>query len=86
MMVNVNVYISNSAHTEMKSAKTQMSRAFLTLVFFVKHLLLVPLDMPRKDFKVFRIFEELFEFVIDSPLYSLLGSRDSPRVFITGES
>jgi hypothetical protein len=35
-------------------------------VFFIKHHLLVPLDTPRKDFEFFRIFEELFEFVINS--------------------
>jgi hypothetical protein len=58
--------------------KGTVSRDFLTLVFFIKHLLLVPLDTPRKDFDFFRIVEELFEFVIDSPVYSLPGSRDSP--------
>jgi hypothetical protein len=58
--------------------KGTVSRDLLTLFFFIKHLLLVPLDTPRKDFEFFRIFEELFEFVIDSPAYSLGGSRDSP--------
>ncbi len=64
-----------------RQVKGTVSRDFLTLVFFIffiKHLLLVPLDMPRKDFEFFRIFEELFEFVIDSPVYSLPESRDSP--------
>ncbi len=61
-----------------KILKGTVSRVFLTLVFFIKHLLLVPLDKPRKDFELFRIFEELFEFVIDSPVYSLPGSQDSP--------
>ncbi len=65
----------NSEYLEFKGT---VSRDFLTLVFFIKHLLLVPLDTPRKDFKFFRIFEELIEFVIDSPVYSLPGSRDSP--------
>jgi hypothetical protein len=37
-----------------------------------------PVRKPRKDFELFRIFEELFEFVIDSPMYSLPGSGDSP--------
>jgi hypothetical protein len=50
---------------------------FLTLVFFIKQLLLFLLDMPRKDFKFFWIFKKLFVFVIDSPVYSLPGSRDS---------
>ncbi len=54
--------------------KGTVSQDFLTLVFFIKHLLLVPLDTLRKDFEFFRIFEELFEFVIDSPVYSLPGS------------
>ncbi len=57
--------------------KGTVSRDFFTLVFFIKHLLLVSLDTPRKDFKFFRIFEELFKFVIDSPVYSQPGSRDS---------
>jgi hypothetical protein len=60
------------------SIKGTVSRDFFTLFFFIKHLLLVPLDTPRKDFEFFRIFEELFEFVIDSTVYSLPGSRDSP--------
>jgi hypothetical protein len=58
--------------------KGTVSRDFFTLVFFIKQLLLVPLNMARQDFKFFRIFEELFEFVIDTPVYSLPGSRDSP--------
>jgi hypothetical protein len=43
--------------------------------FSIKQL--VPLYTSRKDFEFFRIFEELFVFVIDSPLYSQPGSRDS---------
>jgi hypothetical protein len=58
--------------------KGTVSRDILTLVFFIKYLLLVSLDTPRKDFEFFRILEELFEFVIDSPVYSQPGSRDSP--------
>ncbi len=33
--------------------KGTVSRDFLTLFFFIKQLLLVPLDMPRKDFEFF---------------------------------
>ncbi len=55
--------------------KGTVSRDFLTLVFFIKHLLLVPLDMPRKDYEFFRILEELFEFVIDSPVVNTPRSR-----------
>jgi hypothetical protein len=51
--------------------KGTVSRDFFTLVFFIKHLLLVPLDTPRKDFEFFRIF--------DSPVYSLPGSRFGHR-------
>jgi hypothetical protein len=47
------------------SLKGQCQEIF-ALVFFIKHFLLVPLDSPRKDFKFFRIFEELFVFIIDS--------------------
>jgi hypothetical protein len=58
--------------------KGTVSQDFLTLVFFIKHPLLVSLNTPRKYFKFFQIFKELFEFVIDSPVYSQPGSRDSP--------
>jgi hypothetical protein len=51
----------------------------VSLVFFViRQPLLIPLDMSRKNFEYFRIFEELFVFVIDSLVYSPPGSRDSP--------
>jgi hypothetical protein len=53
--------------------------------FFIRHLLLVPLDTPRKELEFVRIFEELFEFVIDSPMYSLQGSLDS-SVYSSRES
>ncbi len=49
----------------------------LRLWVFFKQFLLVPLETPRNYFKYFRIFEELFIFVIDSPVYSPPGSRDS---------
>ncbi len=62
----------------LKVFKGTVSRDFLTLVFFIKQLLLFPLDMPRKDFEFFRIFKKLFVFLIDSPVYSLPGSWDSP--------
>jgi hypothetical protein len=54
-----------------------VSQDVLTLVFFIKQLLLFPLDMPRNDFKFFRIFKKLIILVIDSPVYSLPESRDS---------
>jgi hypothetical protein len=59
------------------SIKGTVSRDFFTLVFFINHLLLVPLDTPRKDFEFFRIFKELFQFVIDSPVYSSSNAKDS---------
>ncbi len=43
--------------------------------FFIKQLLLVPPDTPRKDFDFFRIFEELF-----------CVHNQLPGVFIAGES
>jgi hypothetical protein len=56
-------------------------------VLFIKQLLLVPSDKPKKDFEIFRIFKELFVFIIDSPVYSSQGNQDfSLYVFITGES
>jgi hypothetical protein len=34
-----------------------------------------PIGMPRNDFEFFRIFVELFVFVIDSPAINTPGSR-----------
>jgi hypothetical protein len=62
-----------------------VSRDFLNLVFFIIHLLLVPLDTPRKDFKFFWIFEELFEFCKRLPGVFITGESSLPGVFITGE-
>jgi hypothetical protein len=36
------------------------------LRFFIKHLLLLPIAVARKDFEFFQIFMELFLFLIDS--------------------
>ncbi len=44
--------------------KGTVSRDLLNCVFL---LLLVPFDTPRKVSEIFRIFEELFVFVIDLP-------------------
>jgi hypothetical protein len=55
--------------------KGTVSRDFSCPVFFIKHLLLVPIGMPRADFKFFRIFVELFVFIIDSPVMNTPGSR-----------
>ncbi len=46
--------------------KATVSRDFSCPVFFIKQLLLVPIGMPKTDFEFFRIFAELFVFVIDS--------------------
>ncbi len=51
-----------------------MSRDFSCPVFFIKHLLVL-IGMPRTDFEFFRIFVELFVFVIDSPAMNTPGSR-----------
>ncbi len=55
--------------------KGTVSRDFSGPVFFIKHLLLVPIGMPRTDFEFFLIFVELFVFVIDSPVMNTPGSR-----------
>jgi hypothetical protein len=55
--------------------KATVSRDFSCPVFFIKQLLLVPTGMPRNDFEFFRIFVELFVFVIDSPAMNTPGSR-----------
>ncbi len=39
--------------TFLKILKGTVSRDFFTLFFFIKQLLLFPLDMPRKDFEFF---------------------------------
>ncbi len=53
--------------------KGTMSRDLLCLVVFVKQLLLVPLNILRKNFDFNTIIEELFDF-FDSPVHSLPGS------------
>jgi hypothetical protein len=55
--------------------KGRVSRDFSSPVFFIKQLLLVPMGMSRNDFEFFRIFVELFVFVIDSPVMNTPGSR-----------
>ncbi len=55
--------------------KGTVSRDFSSAGFFIKQLRLVPMGMPRNDFKFFRIFVELFVFVIDSPVMNTPGSR-----------
>jgi hypothetical protein len=69
-----NIIDMKTSSVEWRSLKGTVSRDYLTLFFFIKHLPLVPLNTPRKNFKFFWIFEELFEFVIDSPVYSSPGS------------
>ncbi len=48
--------------------------------FFIIQRLLVPKDLEKKDFEFFRMFVELFVFLIDSLTCSSLGSRDSPVI------
>ncbi len=55
--------------------KGTVSRDFSCPVFFIKQLLLVPIGKPRNDFEFFRIFVELFVFVIDSSAMNTPGSR-----------
>jgi hypothetical protein len=55
--------------------KATVSRDFSCPVFFIKQLLLVPIGKPRNDFEFFRIFMELFVFVIDSLVMNTPGSR-----------
>ncbi len=57
--------------------KGTVSRDFLTPDSFIKQLLLDPLDMHGNDLEFFGIFEKLFVFVIDNPVYSPPGSGDS---------
>ncbi len=64
---------SGSATHFTRTVKGIVSRDLLTLVFSSEQLLLVLLDMHKKDFEFYRIFAELVVFVIDSPVYS---SRD----------
>ncbi len=40
----------------------EQSEIFLTFVFFIKRLILVPIDMPEIDFELCRIFAEFFIF------------------------
>ncbi len=58
--------------------KGTVSQDFLCPILFIKQLLLVPIGMPRNDFKFFLIFVELFVFAIDSPAMNTPGSRYNP--------
>ncbi len=49
-----------------------------SLLFFTKQFLLIPLNIPRKDFEFCPIVLELFVFLTDSRVYSPPWSRDSP--------
>jgi hypothetical protein len=55
--------------------KGTISWDFFYSGFFIKQLLLVQPDTPRKDFEFFRIFEELFCVHNQLPVYSSPGSR-----------
>jgi hypothetical protein len=46
--------------------------------FYVKQLLLVPLDILKNNFDFNTKTEELFDFKGDSPVYSQPGRLDSP--------
>ncbi len=59
---------------------------FLTLVVLIKQLVVVPLDISRKDSDFLSIFEELFVFLIDYPVYSSFASRDSLVYSSSGSS
>ncbi len=55
--------------------KGTVSRNLSSSLFFLKQLLLVPIDTSRDDFDFLKIFMELFIFVTDSPVMSTPGSR-----------
>jgi hypothetical protein len=57
------------------SFKGTVSRDCSSPVSFFKLLLLVSIGMSRNDFKFFRIFMEIFVFVIDSLVMNTPGSR-----------
>jgi hypothetical protein len=83
---------SQVTYHAIEKLKGTVSRDSLLGVFFIKELLLEPLDMPREDFDFFSMFEELSVFVIHPPMYSPPGveqvyslpwGRDSPVYFST---
>jgi hypothetical protein len=57
--------VANEINWVGRPLKGSVTRFFI-LVFLIKQLHLVPLDIPRKDFEFFRIFDELLVFTIDS--------------------
>jgi hypothetical protein len=61
--------------TRKKILKGTVSRDFSFQVFSIKQLLLVLIGMTKNNFEFFRIFVELFVFVIDSTVMNTLGSR-----------
>jgi hypothetical protein len=64
--------IRSWAYSQLKGT---VSRDFSSPVFFIKQFLLVPMGMPSSDFEFFRIFVELFVFVLDSPVVNTPSSR-----------
>ncbi len=71
------VHQQNGFGSEYVQNSTWLKGQIVYSVFFIKPLLLVPLETPRKDFEYFWIFEKFFLFVIDSPVYSPPGKCDS---------
>jgi hypothetical protein len=53
-----------------------VQRNFLLPFFPLKRLILVLIDMARSDFNSCRIFMELFDQKIDSPLFMTAGSQN----------
>ena len=55
--------------------KGTVSRDFMVLVFFIKSLLLVPLEVHCDDFNFCRIFTKIFEYEIVSAVLDTLRSQ-----------
>jgi hypothetical protein len=76
--------------------KGTVPRDFLPLVFFLKQLLLAPVDKPCNDFDFVRIFAEILDYFSASPvsttpvsdtfnvLESFTGINDTGKKFLTG--
>jgi hypothetical protein len=62
-------------NNENDKTKGTVSRDFRLRFFLIIQLLLVQIGMHRNNFEFFRIFVELFVFVIDSPVMNPPGSQ-----------
>ncbi len=64
--ISLRISLTELSQQSKFSVKRRCHELFYSVFFFfTKQLLLVPLDLHREDFECFRIFEEIFIYIID---------------------